>query len=74
MGISYQDASPAKGNIFDIDDTSVTLDKERREIFHHCVAKLLYVDKRWRLNIQLAVIFLCTRVTESTEQGWEKMR
>jgi hypothetical protein len=44
------------------------------EVFHSVVAKLLYVSKRSRLDIQLAVAFLCTRVSESTEQDWLKLK
>ena len=46
----------------------------KRDIFHSVVAKLLYVSKRGRLDIQLAVVFLCTRVSCSTEQDWSKLR
>ena len=45
MGICKNAASPAKGNLFEVDETSEPLNQERKEIFHHCVAKLLYVAK-----------------------------
>ena len=37
------------------------------------VAKLLCVSKRARTNAQLAIAFLCTRVSCSTEQDWSKL-
>jgi hypothetical protein len=43
------------------------------EIFHSVTAKLLYVSKRARVDIQLAIAFLCTRVTRSTEQDRLKL-
>ena len=44
------------------------------EIFHHITAKLLYVSKRARVDIDLVVSYLCTRVSCSTEDDWEKLR
>ena len=44
------------------------------DTFHHIVAKLLYVSKRARLDISLAIAFLCTRVTRSTIEDWGKLR
>ena len=38
------------------------------------MAKLLYVAKRARIDLQLAIAFLCTRVSKSTQQDWEKLR
>ena len=34
----------------------------------------MYVSKRARVDIYLAVSFLCTRVSCSTDQDWEKLR
>ena len=48
--------------------------KEKLETFHSVVAKLLYLSKRGRLDIQLAFVFLCTRVAPSTEEDWAKLR
>ena len=67
-------STPAKKNLFSIDWTSKRLDTKRDELFKHIVAKLLYVAKRSRLDIQLAVGFLCTRVSCGTEEDWEKLR
>ncbi len=43
-------------------------------MFKHLVVKLLYVAKRCRLDILLAIGFLCTRVSKATEQDWGKLR
>jgi hypothetical protein len=67
-------ATPAKKNLFDVDETAEPLSRKKRENFHSVVAKLLYVSKRSRLDIQLAVAFLCTRVSCSTEQDWQKLK
>ena len=55
-------------------NSSVDLNEERRDMFHHIVAKLLYVSKRARVDIDLAVSFLCTRVSKSTEDDWDNLR
>jgi hypothetical protein len=67
-------ATPAKKDCFEINDKSEALTNERSEVFHSIVAKLLYVSKRSRLDIQLAIAFLCTRVSCSTNQDWAKLR
>ena len=55
--------TPAKTTLFHVDDGDAQLDERKTEIFHHIVAKLLFVAKRARLDIDLAVSFLCTRVS-----------
>jgi hypothetical protein len=50
------------------------LSNDDRETFHSIEAKLLYVWKRGRLDIQLAIAFLCTRVLCSTEKDWLKLK
>jgi hypothetical protein len=67
-------ATPAKKNLFDIDESAAPLSRKDAENFHSVVAKLLYVSKRSRLDIQLAVAFLCTRVSCSTDQDWAKLK
>jgi len=66
--------TPAQKDVFEVDFTSVKLNQHRSNLFHTVVAKLLYVSKRGRPNIQLAMAFLCTRVSVSTEQDWSKLK
>ena len=65
--------SPANNNLFDFDDRDVALDDARRKRFHTVVAKLLYLGKRIRPDILVAVSFLCTRVICATVRDEEKM-
>jgi hypothetical protein len=58
----------AKKDLFTADDGPDQLDKQQGENFHSIVAKLLYVSKRARTDTQLAIAFLCTRVSCSTDQ------
>jgi hypothetical protein len=67
-------ATPAKKDLLDIDETSGLLTPAQSEIFHRIVTKLLHVSKRSRLDIGLAIAFLCTRVACSTEQDWLKLK
>jgi hypothetical protein len=73
MDVSKVASTPANKDLFTVDDVSEQLDKRQGEIFHSIVAKLLYVSKRARTDAQLAIAFLCTRVSCSTEQDWEKL-
>ena len=51
-----------------------TTSEVRMDMFHHIVEQLLYISKRVRVDIDLAVSFICTRVSRSTEEDWIKLR
>jgi hypothetical protein len=72
--VSKRVSTPAQRNLFEIDETSKKLSTDKSDLYHHIVAKLLYVSKRCRLDIQLTIGFLCTRVSCSTEQDWAKLK
>ena len=55
-------ATPAALHLFNVDDSAQNLDEDGAQLFHHLVAKLLYLSQRSRQDIQTAVAFLCTRV------------
>ena len=65
--------TPAKHNLFEVSDDT-KLSEEKMDILHSIVAKLLFVSKRARVDIDLAISFLCTRVSCSTKVDWEKLR
>jgi hypothetical protein len=73
MDASKVAPTPAKKDLFSVDNRSEQLDKRQGKSFHSIVAKLLYVSKRARTDAQLAIAFLCTRVSCSTEQDWKKL-
>ncbi len=64
----------SKRDLYEICEKSKVLERSEGEIFHSIVAKLLYVSHGGRLDIQLPVAFLCTRVSCSTEQDWTKLK
>ena len=55
--------SPAANHLFEINPECEKLSLAQADKFHHLVTKLLYLAKQTRLDILLAVAFLCTRVT-----------
>ena len=50
------------------------MNNQKSEIFHFFVAKLLYITKRARLDIEITVSYLCTRVSKSTQDDWKRLR
>ena len=67
--------SPANKNLFTtFDEISKELDEARSEIFHSVTAKLLFIMKRARPDIETAVSYLMTRVSKSNEKDWEKLK
>ena len=74
MDITGTANTPATRTLFEVDDASPLLNKDDAEIFHSVVAKLLYVATRARMDILLAVGFLCSRVSKSTEQDKNKLK
>jgi hypothetical protein len=58
---------PWNENLFKVDNKRPLLSKEKRELFHTFVAKGLFLCKRARLDIQLAIIH------SPDEQDWSKL-
>jgi hypothetical protein len=65
--------SPARNNLFDEDTESPALQTADKEVFHTATAKLLYLSKRARPDIQVAVAVLTTRVQEPTKQDGARL-
>ena len=71
---STSSTTPAGMNLFTINDQSPTLNQQEKSTFHTLVAKLLYISKRIRPDILLAVNFLTTRVQTPTKEDNEKLK
>ena len=68
-------ASPARKNLFKTyDGECEELDEARSEIFHSVTAKLLFIMKRGRPDVETAASYLMTRVSKSNEKDWEKLK
>jgi hypothetical protein len=74
LDIASTAVTPARRDLFDIDANSMLLPKPAADVFHSTVAKLLYVATRARMDILLAVGFLCTRVSKATTQDQHKLK
>jgi hypothetical protein len=66
-------SSPAAEYLFKVIDGAEVLDEATSIFFHATVAKLLFLCKRGRPDIQTAIAFLCTRVKEPTKHDYNKL-
>ena len=67
-------SNPANRNLFNVNPDLPRIDKDRADIFHSIVAKLLWLMKRGRPDIETVISFLCTRVCDPNEGDWMKLR
>ena len=67
-------STPANKKLFTIEHNSPELVEIKADKFHSIVAKLLYVSKRARPDIEPTIAYLCTRVSQPTENDWKKLR
>jgi hypothetical protein len=74
LNITHNAVTPALKTLFDVDSNSTPLSKAEAETFHSVSAKLLYVSLRARVDLLLAIAFLCTIVSKSTKQDQEKWK
>ena len=65
---------PAAKWLFTIKDDAIPLNEPKGDIYRTYVAKLLWVMKRARPDIELTVSFLCTRVKSPTKDDWHKLK
>jgi hypothetical protein len=61
-------ATPAANHLFQVNDDAKKLDEETAQLFHHNVAKLLFLCKRARPDVQTTVAFLTTLVKDYTKR------
>ena len=72
--ISNKPVTPANKNLLSVNNDATPLNERKQDIFHSIVAKLLYIAKRGRPDIETTVSFLCTRVARSTIEDWFKLK
>jgi hypothetical protein len=67
-------ATPAAAHLFQVNEIDPEkLSEDRAQLFHHNVAKLLFLSRRARPDIQTAVAFLCTRVKSPDTDDYKKL-
>ena len=67
-------ASPTRKNIFEVNNDSPELDERRRKIFHSVMAKLIFIMKRGRPDLETPMSFLMKRVSKSNEEDWNTLK
>jgi hypothetical protein len=73
VGKHHFKMSAAPDNLFIVNEDCKKLSNEEAAAFHTIVAKALYVTKRARPDISLAIAFLTTRVRSLDIDDWEKL-
>ena len=68
-----ESATPAGNHLFQVDPNGTKLGEEQAILFHHNTAKLLFLCKRARPDIQPPVAFLCIRVEEPDHDDYKKL-
>ena len=65
--------TPAAEHLFNVNEAPTYLDEKEAMFFHHNVAKLLFLCKRARPDIQTTVAFLSTRVQQPNCDDYKKL-
>ena len=60
-----ENVTPAISDLFQVDEACRKLDTPTADLFHRFVARFLYVAKRARPDLEVAVVFLCKRLKAS---------
>jgi hypothetical protein len=63
----------ASDNLFDVDEDSPQLNEKESDFFHRTTARLLFAAKRARLDLQVEVAYLCTRVKSPNQSEYCKL-
>jgi hypothetical protein len=66
-------SSAAAAHLYTVNENAEKLDSETAVLFHHLTAKLLYLSKRTRPDLQTPVSFLTTRVQSPDVDDWKKL-
>ena len=66
---------PARKELFEIKEgKGFELSEEKKQEFHSTTAKLVFIEKRARHDIEPAISFLTTRVTKSNKSDWWNLK
>ena len=67
-------STPAGRWLFKVKEDAKALKEDKADIYRSFVAKLLWIMKRSRPDLELTVSFLSTRVKEPTKEDWNKFK
>jgi hypothetical protein len=65
--------TPAASHLFQINDDADKLDEDTAQFFHYNFARLPFLCKQARPNVQTAVAFLCNRVKAPGIDDYKKL-
>lgn len=65
--------TPAENDLFTMHEDAKQLNNEQAKMFHHLMAKILYLSKRAHPKVLPTVLFLMTWVTKSNVDDWKKL-
>ena len=66
-------STPAANHLFQVNDYAEKLSAMDAVLYHHLVAKLLYLGKRTRPDLLTAISFLCTRIQSPDVDDFKKL-
>mgnify|MGYP000939170828 CR=1 FL=1 len=72
--VDQASVTPAASYLFTVNPNAKELDKEHSVAFHSITAKLGYIMKRGRPDVETCVSFLMKRVSKSDIDDWNKLR
>jgi hypothetical protein len=68
-----ESVTPAANHLFQVNEDPKKLNEETSQMFHHNTAKLLFLSKRARPDIQTAVAYMTTRVKSPDMDDYKKL-
>ena len=71
--ISGGAATLAASHLFEVNEDDVNLVEHLAQVFHTTTAKLLFLCKRARPDIQVSIAFLTTRAKQPDEDDWKNL-
>jgi hypothetical protein len=66
--------TPAAEHLFKVDEEGTPLDEAKADLFHSVTAKILFLCKRARPDVQTPIAFLCTRVRKPDTDDLKKLK
>ena len=64
----------AKNDLFSFNKSDPFIPLRKQKVFRTVVAKLIFISKRTRMDIQPTLSYLCTKQEKATSDDWQKLR
>ena len=66
--------TPSANHLFQVDENSNKLTELEALLYHHNTAKLIFLSKQVRPDVQIDVAFMCTRITHPDVDATKKLK